>query len=119
MLSENGLYNLTRRLCVAINQPSLPQQYLDFAIPSIVFLIRAMAHNNELCGKEDASDEDEDGEQEATADQGEKKRKERASSFSGARWPMQRLTVIGTDMRGQRRLFVHEVLLFSNINYYK
>jgi hypothetical protein len=110
LLSKNGLYNLVRRLCVAINQPSLHPQYLDVAIPSIVFLIRAMAYNPELCGKDDNDVDGVDSDNDTKTDQRRKKKKsESESSLDGARWPMQRLAAIGTDMRGKRRLFVLQV----------
>ena len=114
LLSKNGLYQLVRRLCVVINQPSLPEKLLDSAIPSIVFLIRAMAYNPELCSNnsEDTQADNEVGE---VSKRGERKGSSsnnlsfRAEGLSGCRWPMRRLCALGTDHRGSRRLYVLQV----------
>jgi hypothetical protein len=63
-----------------------------------------MAHNPDLCSRGGSSDEGDDNAADETLIKGN-------DSFWGARWPLQRLTAIGTDIRGQRRMHVLEVFL--------
>eukprot|EP01034_Spumella_vulgaris_P023353 gene23353-29566_t len=65
LTTPNGLYHLARRLCVVINQPTLPTSMMEPLSTCLVFAIRAMLRNPDLAvvpvGEGDADDdEDED-----------------------------------------------------------
>ena len=49
LTTSNGLFHLGRRLCVVLNQPHLTSTLLEAAVANVVFVIRAMARNPDLC----------------------------------------------------------------------
>ena len=121
--SDNGLYRLARRLCVALNQPLLPEALVRALVPCIVFSVRAMAHHPELCksnsgddGQEDREEVEEDVEDESAAGSpGKRKSRKDDGGFEGSRWVLRRLWGLGIDHRGKRRLYVLQVRLkYSN-----
>ena len=49
LTTSNGLFHLGRRLCVVLNQPHLTTTLLEAAVANVVFVVRAMARNPDLC----------------------------------------------------------------------
>ena len=49
LTTSNGLFHLGRRLCVVLNQPHLTSTLLEAAVANVVFVVRAMARNPDLC----------------------------------------------------------------------
>ena len=102
LVSTNCLYNLARRLSIAINQPSLPEPLKRAAISSILFTIKSMAYNPNLCNVRANSDEKNENLEGGT---------DIAVGYSGSKWIMRRLCAIGVDIRGQRRKTVLEIFI--------
>lgn len=61
LLCPNALYQLGRRLCVALNQPLLAPAHLDALVTDIIFVVRTMARNPHLALVRPTADNDEDG----------------------------------------------------------
>ena len=95
LLQHNGLYNFARRLCVALNQPELPEGLFQPLCSCIVFAVRALYHAQ---GDKDISSR--------TIDE-----TDASQQPEGANWAIQRLRGIGADSRGSRRLHVIKVCL--------
>jgi hypothetical protein len=70
LTTPNGLYHLARRLCIVINQPTLPAAMVDPLSTCLVFAIRAMLRNPDLAvvpAGESGDGEDDDEEEERVA----------------------------------------------------
>jgi hypothetical protein len=73
LTAPNALYHLCRRLCVALNQPSMADSLLQALIGCTVFAVRALAHNphlstGQVSSMDDDEDEDDDEEDDDEAD---------------------------------------------------
>ena len=119
LTEKNGLYQMARRLCVCLNQPTLPEALHTSLVKCLVFTIRVMAHNPLLCQLNSGDDNDIDDDDKETDDHLKKKTKKIENShnnrpmqgFMGCNWVMRRLRTIGLDIRGKRRLFVLDIFL--------
>lgn len=113
--ARNGLYQLARRFCIVLNQPSLPEQLENSVISSIVMVIRCMAHNPQLCKYGEADNIEDDSKNHFVRESKDgpvaKLKSSVIEGFEGCRWPMRRLCALGTDIRGMRRMYVLKVFL--------
>lgn len=104
---NNGLYQLSRRFCIILNQPSIAPSLLNNAVECLVFIIRAMFYNPQFTREEekldDSSSIDDPHDEEDHNDISI------SDSTSGCNWVMERLRNIGTDTRGLRRLYTVNV----------
>ena len=109
LLVPNALYHTSRRLCVALNQPSLDTGLLGSISSGLVKVCRMMIENNDLNELKEAkqdSDDGDDGDDDEDNDDEEEEREEeeevegdgdeKEKQRDALSWTMQRLHIIGT-----------------------
>ena len=114
---ENHLYNMSRRLCVVLNQPTLPNNFLPYLSKCLVFAIRGLFHlssdEHENTVQLASLDCKEDSEIDSNFDEVEESNTDIKPAIRGANWVVQRLRGIGADSRGHRRL--HVIKIFTDL----
>merc|ERR1711871_488392 len=118
LTQKNGLYQMARRLSVALNQPTLPDALQISIVNCVVFTIRAMAHHPLLCEFSGIDNETQNAEDTEDIHLKRKMKKKENShnnrpmeGFMGCNWIIRRLKTIGMDIRGKRRLYVLEIFI--------